>query len=121
MTLTELSQPTIPAAALVAAVSADGIATVITLRGEADAFTLPVVVDVLSRAIAASDGPVVVDLAETDFIDTRTVSALARAWQFLNDRGRMLTLRSPSRVAARVLGVLGLSHLVEPNHRMTAA
>lgn len=120
MTLTELAQPTIPAAPLIASVSADGLAKVVTLRGEADLFTLPVVVDVLARVIADSDGPVIVDLSDTEFIDTATVRALARAWQFLNDRGRTLTLRSPSRVATRVLGVLGLDHLVEPD-RMTAA
>jgi len=120
MTLAELAQPTVPAAALVASVSADGMPTVVTLRGEADLFTLPVVVDVLVRVIADHDGPVIVDLADTEFIDTGTVRALARAWQFLNDRGRTLTLRSPSRVAVRVLGLLGLSHLIEPD-RMTAA
>lgn len=120
MTLTELSQPTIPAAALVASVSTVGTATIVRLRGEADVFTLPVVVDALARAIADSEGPVIVDLADTGFIDTGTVRAIARAWQFLDGRQRTLTLRSPSRIAVRVLGVLGLSHLIEPD-RMTAA
>lgn len=115
MTLAELSQPTIPAAALVASVSTVGTATIVRLRGEADVFTLPVVVDALARAIADSEGPVIVDLADTGFIDTGAVRAIARAWQFLDDRQRTLTLRSPSRMAARVLGLLGLSHLLEPD------
>ena len=113
MTLTELSHPTIPAAALVASVSTVGTATVVSLRGEADVFTLPLLVDALARAIADSEGPVIVDLAGTDFIDVGTVGAFVRAWQFLDDRERTLSLRSPSRFAARVLGVLGVSHLIE--------
>jgi hypothetical protein len=48
------------------------------------------------------------------------VLALARAWQFLDGRGRTLTLRSPSRVASHVLELLGLSGLIEPE-QVTAA
>ena len=114
MTLVEPVQRTIPTAALDASVTADGTTTVITLRGEADLFTLPVVVDVLARVIAEHDGPVIVDLAHTDFIDTGTVRALGWAWRFLREVGRTLTLRSPSAVAARVVGQFGLSHLIEP-------
>lgn len=117
--LTELALPAVPAAALAATVSTDGMATVVTFRGEADLFTLPVVVDVLTRVIEDHDGPVIVDLAPTGFIDTGTVRALGRAGQFLNDRDRTLTLRSPSRLAARILGLLGLSDLIEPG-RMSA-
>ena len=119
MTLNELAPP-VPADLLVASVSVDGMDTVITLRGEADLFTLPVVVDVLARVIADSDGPVVVDLAGTDFIDTGTVRAIARAWEFLNNRGRVLTVRSPSRMAARVLELLGVSHLIERDRESVA-
>ena len=119
MTLTDLGHPTIRAAAPVASMSADGTARVVTLSGETDRFTLPTVVEVLARAIADSDGPVIVDLADAQFIDIGTVRAFARAWQFLDERRRTLTLRSPSRAAVRVLALLSLSHLIEPD-RMTA-
>ena len=114
MTLTELAQPTLPAAALVASVTTEGTNTVVTLRGEADLFTLPTVVDVLAQVIADHDGPVIVDLTHTEFIDSGSMRALARAWQFLGGRGRTLALRSPSATAVRVLTLLGLSHLIEP-------
>lgn len=117
MALTELAPRAVPPAPLVASVSCDGTATIVTLRGEADVFTLPVVVAVLARVIADSYRPVIVDLADTDFMDTATARALGRAWQFLDGRGRTLALRSPSRVAARVLDLLGLSHLIEPDGR----
>ena len=113
MTLTELARPIVPAGALVASVSADGMATILTLVGEADLFTLPVVVDVLARVIADSDGPIIVDLANIKFINSGSARVLARASQFLDDRGRTLTVRSPSRMAGRILGLLGLSHLIE--------
>ncbi|MEA3056469.1 MAG: anti-sigma factor antagonist [Actinomycetota bacterium] len=113
MTLAEVSQSNVRAG-MVASVSEDGTAAVITFRGEADLFTLPVIVDVLARVIADHDGAIVVDLGHTEFIDTTVVRALARAWQFLDDRGRTLTLRSPSSAASRVIALLGLSRLIEP-------
>jgi anti-anti-sigma factor len=118
MTLTQLARPPL-SAALVTSVSADDMGTVVTLRGEADLFTLPLVVDVLAGAIAEHDGAITVDLADTDFIDVGNARTLARAWQFLDDHGRTLTLRSPSRAAARVLGLLGLSPLVERDRATT--
>ena len=120
MTLTELSQRTLSNAALVASVSADGGTAVIALRGEADLATLRVVVDVLARVIADTNGPVTVDLAHIEFIDTGTARALARAREFLNDRGRTLTVRAPSSLAVRVLTLLGLTDLIEPGS-VTAA
>ena len=120
MMLTELSQPIAATAALVASVSADGGAAVVTLRGEADLSTLPMVVDVLVRVIAESEGPVIVDLADTKFIDTGTARTLERAWQFLDDHHRTLSIRSPSRLAFRVLTWLGLTHLIEPDRATIA-
>lgn len=92
----------------------EGASTVVAFRGEADLFTLPVLVDALTRSIADSDGLVVIDLAEIAFIDTGGIRALARAAAFLSDRGRELTVRSPPRIAARILTLLELSHLIEP-------
>ena len=113
MPLTDLAQPTLPSDALVASVSSEGGAAVVALRGEADLFTLPIVVDMLARVVADHAGPVVVDLAETEFIDTGSVRAIARAAAILGDRGRALTVRSPSRMAVRMLAILGCSHLIE--------
>lgn len=93
-------------------VSAEGGATVIALRGEADVAALPVVADALVRVIVHQQGDVIVDLAETEFIDTATLRSLLRAREVLEWGGRRLTLRSPSRIADRVLAVFGLSHLV---------
>ena len=114
MTLTQLAPRTMEAA-LAASVMRDPKGAVVVLRGEADAFTLPVLVDALISAIAEYDGVITVDLAHTEFIDSATSRALFRASQFLQARGRTLTVRAPTRAAARVLGLLGLSSLIEPN------
>ena len=113
MTLAELAQPTDLTVALVASVAADAEAAVVTLQGEADRATLPLVTGALARAVAECRGPVIVDLAQTTFIDAGTVRAIMRASELLDDAGRTLTLRSPSRLARRVLAVLGVSRMIE--------
>ena len=113
MTLTEISQPPRPVVPFAATVSSEGASSVVALRGEADVYTLPAVVAELARVISEYDGPVIVDLADTTFIDVGTVRAIGRASQFLDCRGRTLTVRGPSRMAARLLAFLGLSGLVK--------
>lgn len=103
-----------PAAGLHVLMSAEGATTVLALRGEADIATVPVVVDTLARVISDQDGDVVVDLAQTDFMDTAALRAVLRAREELHGGERQLTLRSPSRIAARLLAVFGLSQLVGP-------
>jgi anti-anti-sigma factor len=102
-----------PVPGLTATMSSEGTTTVVALRGEADVATLPVLLDVLARAIAIHEGPVVIDLAGAQLIDTATVRALDRARQFLATKDRDLTFRSPSKLPARVLDFFALSDLVE--------
>ncbi len=93
----------------------EGPSTVVVVRGEVDIAAVPDLVDVLAWVFGQFDGPVVLDLAETEFMDTAVVRVLARARQFLCDYGRPLTLRSPPRQAARLLRLVGLSDLVTLN------
>jgi anti-anti-sigma factor len=81
--------------------------------GESDFSTTSVLTDVLSRVITLWSGDVVIDLADAEFIDSSTVGVLAAAQQSLDRQQRELTFRSPSRLAARVLQVFGLSDLIE--------
>jgi anti-anti-sigma regulatory factor len=80
MTLTGLSQFT--GGDLADSMSAEGDATIVNLRGDADPATLQVLVDVLARVIAEHDGAVVIDPAQTEFIDTATVRAIRRAERY---------------------------------------
>ena len=103
--------PTSPLAGLAATVFPDGAVTVVALRGEADCATVHIVDEALADVIADRDGDVVVDLAQTEFMDTAALRTVLRARETLEGTGRRLTLRSPSRSAGRLLGVFGLGHL----------
>jgi anti-anti-sigma factor len=94
--------------------TAEGSTTVIAVRGELDASSVPTLMDVLIGVIADRDGDVAVDLGHADFIDSAAARALGRAGQFLVNRGRRLAVRSPSRIAVRVLTIHDLFHLVAP-------
>lgn len=100
--------------ALDVSVLTEGTRTVLTLRGDADMATLPTLEAVLIRVVADHHGDVVVDLAETAFIDTATLRAVLGARDALEGTGRRLTFRSPSRNAGRLLEIFGLSKLVTP-------
>jgi hypothetical protein len=84
----------------------EGTRTVAVLRGEADrsSGTSPVPSDALSWVTDSLAGDVVIDLAESDVIDTATVRILSRARHCLSDRGPKLTFAVESgRQAARHL------------------
>ena len=57
---------------------AEGTRTIVVLLGEADISSRPVVSDALSRMIATGQGDVVIDLSDTDFMDTAIGRALAK-------------------------------------------
>ena len=108
------SQFTWPVAGLDVSVFHEGGTTVVAVCGEADSATLSVVVDALARVVAENDGDVIVDLAQTAFIDTAALRAVLRVREELRGRGRQLTLRSPARVPRRLLAAFGLIYLVTP-------
>ncbi|HZT64601.1 MAG TPA: STAS domain-containing protein [Acidimicrobiales bacterium] len=114
MTLTTQRPSARRAPQLVVSMSTEGPASVVALQGEADNATLPLVTRMLDRAIRAHDGPVVVELAGTRFIDSGTVRIISQVAQALAEHGRRLTVRSPSELAVRVLELHGLSDLIVP-------
>jgi len=95
------------------AVSAPVAPAVLALQGEVEASTAQLLVDSMSAMIEWSVGDVVVDLTEVEFIDIASVRVLDEARQLLWREGRHLTFRSPSKLAAMVLGLFGLTDLIE--------
>jgi len=85
---------------------------VVALHGEADISTRRALGDALSRVIADGAGDVVIDLADATFVDVAVVRVLATAQQLLDRQARVLTVRSPSRLAARVMDAFGLKGLI---------
>ena len=111
MIVAEVIQPARPLVPFDARVVADRTSTVVALRGEADIYTLPAVVGALTSVTSEHQGPVIVDLAETSFIDSGTLLAIGHAAQILAYSDRTLTVQEPSRMASRLLAFLGLSDL----------
>lgn len=114
---TSVASPVQPAplgGGLHVSVSAEGTATVVALQGEVDVATVAAVEDTLARISADGEGDVVVDLSRIEFMDTAALRAVLAAKAALAGDGRQLTLRSPSRIAGRLLGVFGLGCLVSP-------
>ena len=83
----------------------DGDQTVVWLRGEHDISTVGSLSELLTRVIALDDADLVVDLSEVQFMGVVTVELLLHARERLELMSRSLTLRSPSRRAAHVLGL----------------
>jgi anti-anti-sigma regulatory factor len=87
--------------------------SVLALHGYVEASTAQLLIDSMSAVIEWSVGDVVVDLTEVEFIDIASVRVLDLARQLLWREGRYLTFRAPSKLAAVVLGLFGLTSLVE--------
>jgi anti-anti-sigma factor len=95
--------------------SPEGGRTVLWLDGEHDISTRFAVSDSLEAAFSANDADVIVDLSGVTFVGAATIDEFVRGRNTLRGQCRNLTLRSPSRTARRLLDVMGLTNLVEPN------
>ena len=87
------------------------------MPGEADCSTRPLLTDLLSRIVSTQSGDVVIDLTDTEFIDVAVIRVVATAQQLLDRQGRRLVFRSPSRLAARLIDLVGLTDSIEPRDR----
>lgn len=87
--------------------------TVVWLSGEHDLSTVDAFSQTLARVFALDDGDVVLDLSGVQFMGAATIDVIVRAKDALDLRSRVLTLRSPSVSAQRVVDLCGLADLVE--------
>lgn len=86
--------------------------TVVWLRGEHDITTDVALCLTVARAIALNDAPLVLDLSEVEFLGVSTLRVIVRAREFLHQRSRSLTVRSPSAPIQRLMGLCGLDDLL---------
>jgi anti-anti-sigma factor len=80
---------------------ADG--AVVQVEGEVDIVTAPVLQRHLESVIAASRPTIVIDLAETTFLDARGVGVLVAARKQIVAYGGRLVVRRPPPLVRRVL------------------
>ena len=85
-----------------------GDAHVIAARGEIDQVSARLVADALRRATLAGDGDVVLDMSETNFIDSAGISTLLNGLRRLTRQRRKLIVVCPPGPPRRVFETLGL-------------
>ena len=93
---------------LVSAALAEGW-TIIGLRGELDRATVAILADALDEAINGGTRRLILDSLELNFVDAAGLRVIAEAGDLLTARGGSLTIRSPSPMTRRILGIVGLS------------
>jgi anti-sigma B factor antagonist len=86
-----------------------GRSTVIAVRGELDLNNAGELGEALDAAARATQGVVVLDLAEVTFADSTTINVIIRAHGVLGPRLRLAAL---SPFVDRVLGITGVSDVV---------
>ena len=92
--------------------NADGTA-VVRVTGELDLQTAPELESRLLQLATDGANQVVVDMAETDFIDSTGLHALIVAVKQLRVRGGDLIVRAPSPNTARLLQLSGFDTVVQ--------
>ena len=90
------------------ATAPDGEQAVVWLDGEEDIATVALLAERLARVVSADDRDLIVDLSGVTFLSTATIYELMRVRSILLQQNRNLSLRSPSRLARRVLDLCGL-------------
>jgi hypothetical protein len=86
------------------------------LRGGTDVSTRPVLCDVLSRVVPWGPGMWSSTWRRPRSSTPRPLGCWPRLASYWTDQDRRLTVRSPPRLAARVLQVFGLTDLIEAEH-----
>jgi anti-anti-sigma factor len=94
-------------AATVAVDAPAGTATVV-IRGELDVASEDLLGHVLDAACQSGCPSVVIDLAELDFLDLRSLGTLLARREQLRGQGRALGLRNPNRLVQTLLRAAGV-------------
>lgn len=90
----------------------DGV-RVIAVRGELDLSTAPDLEGPLDTAVDGGAAPVLIDLAECEFIDSTGIALIVRGWQKLEGDGAgRLAICCPNAQVRRVLDVSGLDQSI---------
>jgi anti-anti-sigma factor len=97
----------------------DGLA-VVTLAGEIDAYSEPLLHAVLQEAVAAHAPAVVVDMALVSFCDARGLGQLVATAKSLREAGGLLSIRAAPYVLRRLFQITGLTEALHVEAATTA-
>ena len=85
---------------------------VVTVLGEIDLATGPLLWECIATAIPDAERRLVIDLSGTTFIDSTGMAVFVQAHKHLRHRGAELILRAPQASARKVLSITGLDAVI---------
>jgi anti-anti-sigma factor len=91
------------------------------VQGEVDVLTVPTLEGVLSSLIDAGHRTMVLDLAESTFMDASGLGVLARVAARLGEAGGTIGVRSIPALTRHILDVTGVSDLIELDETVTGS
>ena len=94
-------------------VSSEGDTVVVSLTGELDPHTVPLLADELDNAVAQGTTSVALDLSGLTFIDSSGLRVVIATHRQLEEAGGKLVLRAPSDTVRRLLELTGLLGHIE--------
>jgi anti-anti-sigma factor len=109
-------------AALLSGEEGDPDTAVLSVRGEIDLGTAPVLLELLRPVLERGTGPVVVDLSEVPFMDSTGVHLLLDTFQQLEDQSRRLAITCRERGQVhRLFALVGLLDAVTVHRSLESA
>ena len=87
----------------------EGDRTVLTVRGELDAYSAPTLDEAFDQALADGATRLVLDLSEVGFIDSSGLRSMIRARKHVGDTPDALRIRNPQPATVRLLDITGLT------------
>jgi anti-sigma B factor antagonist len=108
-TVDEQATPPVAGPDLVVTTDKQGARVVLSVSGELDAYTAPGLEDQITRLIADGTTDIVLDLSQTEFLDSSGLRAILTAQRKLSESQGQLTLRTPSEPVTRLLEITGLT------------
>lgn len=94
---------------------------VVTVLGEIDMASGPLLWRCLAEAIPEAPRRLVIDLSGTTFIDSTGMAVFIRAQQQLRQQGAELILRTPQASARKILSTTGLDTVITIQDRSVAS
>ena len=90
----------------------DGV-PVVFVRGEVDVHTAPQLRETVRRLLDDGASTLLVDMEQTEFIDSTGLGVLLGAAKELQQAGGRFTLARPSKAVSKILSVTGMSELFD--------
>ncbi len=83
-----------------------GLCSVFHIKGDVDLFNSDVLRDALMRDLEGQKKSIILDLTETDYMDSTGIGVIVAAWNKARSVNRDLMLASVSESIRRVLGLM---------------